>query len=115
MNSAILSLGSNVADRERILLEALDSLGCRVDKATEPYSDDHGYMNIVAAVSTGLDAAALRSHFKEVESKFGRCPGSKTPGDVELDIDIVIFNGEIIRSSDFDQPYFQKGYSKLDM
>ncbi len=115
MNTAVLSFGSNVRDKEAILRAALSVLQCQIEEATEPYMDDHGYANIVAVISTESDFEELRRHTKNLETRFGRTPSSKAPADVALDIDIVIFNGKTIRPDDFNQPYFHYGYNQLKL
>ncbi len=113
MNTAVMAFGSNVADKVGILQAAVASIECAVVEKSDIYTDDNGYANIVAAVSTDLDYNSLRQYTKNLELRFGRKPSSKAPEDVALDIDIVVFNGEIIRPVDFVQPYFCRGYCRL--
>lgn len=119
MNRAIISLGSNIADKETILQHTLCNLDYKIVAATPPYIDscdnnnDSPYMNIIAIIDTNDDCAVMKSRFKEIEKKAGRRPQDKETGIIPLDIDIVIFNNEIIRPTDYNRPYFKHGYSLL--
>lgn len=119
MNSAIISLGSNTDDKLNKLTSALSSLEVILIEATEPYIDPDDnlpyspYLNIVAVVNTDKDYESLRNHTKLLERKAGRSKEDKDSGIVPLDIDIVVYNGKIIRPADFNRPYFTNGYSRL--
>ncbi|MDE6802950.1 MAG: 2-amino-4-hydroxy-6-hydroxymethyldihydropteridine diphosphokinase [Muribaculaceae bacterium] len=113
MNTAVLAFGSNAVRKADILRDALSVIDSHVSEASDVYFDDHGYANIVAAISTDFGYEELRRHTKELEVKYGRKPSSKAPEEVALDIDIVIYNGEVVRPADFAQPYFIRGYRSL--
>lgn len=121
MNTAVISLGGNTAQKELIVPAALRRLGVDVLEATDPYVDPDDnqpsapYLNILAIIETPLDYDTLRMRFKGLEREAGRTPGSKSAGLVPLDIDIVVFNGEIKRPLDFNRPYFSHGYSLLSI
>lgn len=109
MNTAIISLGSNVVGRHEILSRAAAAIVEMTVTISGFYEDSTGYLNAVAVVDTELSHDELRSRFKLMEQAEGRTPASKATGLIPLDIDIVIFNGEILRPYDFDQPYFRRG------
>ena len=101
--------------------DALNRLGTTVLDATPPFADPDDnrpsapYLNIIACIATELDYDSLRLRFKVLEREAGRTPSSKDVGLVPLDIDIVVFNGEVKRPADFDRLYFQHGYSRLSI
>jgi len=119
MNRAVISLGSNVADKKNILYNTMSHLGVTVIEATPPYIDvqdnvaQDPYINIVAVIESPVDHNTLQRYFKQLERDAGRCSGDKATGLVPLDIDIVLFNGDIIRPADFSRAYFKHGYSLL--
>ena len=39
---------------------------------------------------------------------------SKKKGDIPMDLDIIIWNDEIIREADYNQHYFQIGWQQLN-
>lgn len=121
MNRAIISLGSNVTDKESVLRRAVALLDSKIIESTQPYIDpvdnqpSAPYLNIVTAIETEKDHDTLRAFFKELERKAGRTESDKSLGLVPLDIDIVVFNGKIMRPADFDREYFKHGYRLLSI
>ena len=51
---------------------------------------------------------------KELERNQGRTPELKIQGIVPIDIDVVIWNDEIVRMRDYEQDYFSQGYRQLN-
>jgi 2-amino-4-hydroxy-6-hydroxymethyldihydropteridine diphosphokinase len=100
---AILSLGSNLGDRERILTAALVRVGS-IDgvelgavssivetAAVKPAGVDESaprYLNLVAEVTTTLDPEVLLAALNRIEQESGRVREVRW-GDRTLDIDIV--------------------------
>ncbi len=119
MNYGVISIGSNVDGKEDILPKVLESLCVNVIESTPPYMDpddndnERPYLNIVAVIETVMDYGETLAHFKQVEKDAGRTPADKTAGRVPLDIDIVIFNNDIIKPGDYRRPYFTHGYRLL--
>lgn len=121
MNTAVISLGSNVTGREEIVRSAIADL--RHEFVVEAVSDVYDapddryaampYSNAVMRLSTDLGHAPLRAYFKAMECRYGRTPESKESRQVPLDIDIVIFNDSVVRPDDFSRPYFIHGYALL--
>ncbi|MDE7387421.1 MAG: 2-amino-4-hydroxy-6-hydroxymethyldihydropteridine diphosphokinase [Muribaculaceae bacterium] len=116
LHQAVISLGSNTADKELKLREAIEILGVKIVQSSGAYDDPvdnnpgHPYLNLIAWIETELDHDALRVHFKELEGRLGRDRRSDT---VAIDIDIVIFDGTVMRPTDFARPYFQTGYKLM--
>lgn len=115
MNSVVISLGSNTCDSRQLISRAIHELLPELIALTEPYSDSTGYLNVVARLLTPITYDALRARFKIMERQAGRKPGSKGEGGVPLDIDIVIFEGEVMRSKDVNQAYFKHGAQLLSL
>ena len=115
-HSAVISLGSNTADNETKIGQAIEMLGVKVVQSSGTYDDSvdnnpwHPYLNLIARIETELEHDALREHFKEIERQLGRDRQSNT---VAIDIDIVIFDGTVMRPGDFARPYFQTGYKLM--
>lgn len=107
-NTAYLSLGSNLGNREDNLRQAIGSLEA-LGKVmavsslyeTEPVEVEGAqpwFINAVVALDTGLTPQELLRRTREIEGEMGRTRAmSKTPR--YLDIDIVLF-GETIVTSD---------------
>lgn len=119
--STVLCLGSNVADRQSIISRAiarLDSL-CYITASSSIYEapDDSGlggpYLNVVMSVVPELPYEDFRLRLKEMECDFGRNERSKSIGCMPLDVDIIIWDGEIVDRYQYSREYFQKGFREL--
>lgn len=105
-HSVILSLGSNLGDREATIRDAVRAIGridgVRLDAASglvetpalkpDGVDDDApAYLNAALAVLTTLEPEALLAQLNEVERDHGRVRAERW-GDRTLDIDIVTFD-----------------------
>lgn len=117
----ILSVGSNCGDRYSNVEEGIDWLSSHVcvSGVSDIYStpDCHGgpthYMNAVVAGTTNLSIEQLEVLCKAHEVEKGRDEKARAAGMVPLDIDVVIYNGTIIREKDYSQTFFKIGFSQL--
>ena len=106
MNTAILSLGSNLGDRDFYLAAARQWLERRVGEPTrlspviETKSwgyDSHDYLNQVVEYATELEPVELLRVLKEIEVALGRPAECKTKAgtqnykDRTIDIDILYY------------------------
>ena len=71
------------------------------------------YFNAVVFGNTELDYNRFNSIIKRYERDCGRTPDAKIRNEVIIDIDIVIWDGEIIRPTDFSREFFQIGYKEI--
>ena len=51
--------------------------------------------------------------FKQWEIECGRTAVSKQQGVIPIDLDIVVWNGEVIRATDYSRDYVSKGVAQL--
>lgn len=123
MATAYLGLGSNHPQARRYLDSALsalrDAFGS-VDVSESIVTDavngvDPPYTNAAARISTALDPEALNRELKAIEASLGRTrPAVKThPNIVEIDIDLVVYDGDVLRPRDFSAQYFAPLYQSL--
>jgi 2-amino-4-hydroxy-6-hydroxymethyldihydropteridine diphosphokinase len=106
---AILSLGSNLGDRERNIRDAVVDIatlarvtvvgtsGLVETAALKPAGVDYSapaYLNAIAKVHTTLSAAELHARLGEIETRHGRVRDVRW-GDRTLDIDVITF-GDLI-------------------
>lgn len=116
----VIGIGSNAPDREHQVKQAITRLRDLLNNVTasEIYEtlsvspkDQSPFLNAVAGATTSLSRQALIEKLKQFEAEAGRLDAE--PGIVPLDLDLVIFNGQIVRDRDFEQPYFNIGYRQL--
>ncbi len=122
MNRAILSLAANTPDKQEQMSRAIEelriiiptfSISTAYETEAVGYRVQPPYLNAVAIADTPLTHDELQARLKELEHRHGRTPQSKAQGAIPLDIDIVVWNGEVLRPRDHKQPYFTIGLNEL--
>lgn len=113
MPTIFLSLGSNIGDRKKFLLNAINSMKTKVDITavssfylTEPWGNENqnSFINICVKGDTQLPAEELLRFIKSIESTLGRTAGEKW-GPREIDIDILFYGRETISSGGLEVPH----------
>lgn len=114
MTVAYLGLGSNVGDRARNLAEARRLLGDRGARLlrqssvleTEPFgvTEQPPFLNQVIEVEWAATARDLLAVAKSVESALGRTASYRW-GPREIDVDILLFGGEVVDDPDLVIPH----------
>lgn len=121
MNRIVISIGSNDRCRESNVEQCLEFLRHRFPETrfsavyNTPASNgrDADYLNVVMEGTCSDDFDKTKSLLKLYETAHGRTPASKLTGQVPIDLDIVMWNGEVVRQRDFNQDYFQIGWKQL--
>lgn len=117
----VLSFGSNMPDGRSRVEHALRHVSGFVGgmRASEIYStpsvsgDGSIYLNAVAAGYIDFGSGRLTNILKEYELECGRDTASRMRGEVPIDIDVVMFDGKILRPKDASREYFKIGYLRL--
>lgn len=114
LNSIFLSLGTNVGDKNKNLLEGLTFLKEFVNilsissvYKTEPliYEDQEDFLNIVTEIDYQGTAKSLLLIIKDIEIQMGRKKTFRY-GPRIIDIDIIFFKGEEINEEDLIIPHY---------
>ena len=116
MTTAYIALGSNLGDRENYITQAVTLLGqaesirlCRVSSVieTEALSDKKqpSYLNAVAEIETTLSPQDLLRETKAIEASLGRVRSGQRYQSRTIDIDILLFGQEIIKTADLIVPH----------
>ena len=114
-NICIISIGSNMGDKEKYLNDAvkalMDSPFTEVLKTssfmkTKPYGneDQDDFLNGILEISTVLRPHELLDFLHEIENKAGR-ERKEHWGPRTLDMDIIFFGDEVISDEDFCIPH----------
>ncbi len=119
-HSVVVCVGSNAPDRMRRLDEAcalLENLlpGCRftltIETSDASGHTDSRYANrLCFGISGTADYESLNRVLKDYEREQRRYEAGEV---VDIDLDIVIFDGTVKRRGTFDAPYFQYLYADL--
>ena len=121
LTEAVISIGSNCGDRDKNVRSGLEWLNKLLykSKASSLYAtpDCSGgpreYINAVVKGITTLPLSELEDKCKEYEKLHGRTDEARRLGNVTIDIDIVIFDGNVLRPKDAGRAFFTIGYSMI--
>lgn len=121
MNTLILSIGTNSPDREWQMTHAMKRMKQLFKKTV--ISDiyevpahngiDAPYLNAVMIASTTMNMDEATVALKQWETVCGRTPASKQQGIIPIDLDIVVWNDEVVRPIDYSREYVSIGISRL--
>lgn len=112
-NDVYLGLGTNVGDKTKNLINAVDILGrkLKIIKTSRIYpSKPVGYtqqdifLNMALYCQTEMDAKTLFRFIKDVEREVGRIERFRW-GPREIDIDILFYNNQVINDGDIIVPH----------
>lgn len=123
MNKIVLSIGSNCDVRSQQMSTCIEWLTKLMNNIVVSHiyetpalnGVDNSYLNAVVMGYVCQDYDELRLRLKQYEKECGRTPESKNKGVIPIDIDIVIWNDEILKKQDFNQSYFQIGWTNIYM
>jgi 2-amino-4-hydroxy-6-hydroxymethyldihydropteridine diphosphokinase len=115
LNTAYLSVGSNMGDREGLLKRAIDLLhefpeilieNISSIYETDPvgFTDQPLFLNLAIKLKTTLSPQALLSKMQEVESKLDRKRIQKW-GPRTIDLDILLYNSVSIQTDMLEIPH----------
>lgn len=121
MNRVVISLGSNVEDRMSRVAAAmtwiqsiLRSTACSGIYETDDFHPTgRKYCNAVMAGDTALSQSEIDTAVRLYELNAGRDESARLRGDVPIDIDLVIWNGTVLRPRDMEREYFLRGFREL--
>ncbi|MDE7411622.1 MAG: 2-amino-4-hydroxy-6-hydroxymethyldihydropteridine diphosphokinase [Paramuribaculum sp.] len=116
-----IGIGSNIDSGEKEITLALEFLekNCdsvelsRIYKTPSVSGDGSEYYNAVARVVTNIEAIEFSQELKRWEISRGRRDREREIKIVPIDLDLVIYDDEVLRQRDFMQSYFTIGYQWL--
>ncbi|ATB28177.1 2-amino-4-hydroxy-6-hydroxymethyldihydropteridine diphosphokinase [Melittangium boletus] len=118
MNSTVyVGLGSNEGDREARLVSALDALA-RIDAVavlrcsslfeSAPVGPPQPrYLNAVVELECALPAQRLLCILQQIEKDLGRLPRESRWGPRPIDLDILLWEGEIVADPHLQVPHLE--------
>ena len=119
MNAAVrvfVGVGANLGDRQATIRSACDALSeheacsklrCSSLYETSPMgpADQPDYVNAVVELYTGLSAQAFLQLLQSIENEHGRLRDGTRWGARTLDLDILLFGSEVIKSDNLVVPH----------
>ena len=121
MNAVIIGIGSNI-DAEsniskmlKILKEHVEIVKVSEMIRTKPIGIENqpDYTNGAVKISTELNKEDLTVLLKAIEDKMGRDRTVPKFGPRTIDLDIVVWNGEIVDNDYYTRDFLQKSVSEL--
>ena len=122
MNRIVLCIGSNMEPKRRNVEDAIRWCSglCGDIRCSSIYEtpEIHGigapYANAVLEAFTEYGYEDLNTLLKSYELRMGRDGHARQHGIVPIDVDIVLWNDEIIRPKDFRQSFFRIGFMAIE-
>ncbi len=122
MNKAYLLIGGNMGDRKAYLLKAIEQIGRQcgaVVKQSSLYEtaawglqQQDAFLNQALEIETGLEAIDLLARILSIEKMIGRERDVKY-GPRIIDIDILLFNDDVIKTAALTIPHSQMQYRRF--
>lgn len=121
MNTAIIGIGSNI-EAEKNIAKMLDILNdyVQVNKVssmikTKPIGiiNQPDFTNGAVKIQTDLHRQKLNQLLKEIEDKMGRDRSVPKFGKRCIDLDIVIWNGEVVDPDFYSRDFLRKSVSEI--
>jgi 2-amino-4-hydroxy-6-hydroxymethyldihydropteridine diphosphokinase len=115
MNQAAISAGSNINPNVNVKkAKAILEKDLRVVAASElivtkpiGFTDQADFVNAVFVVETELDQPSLAAYLKTVEDRLGRVRTENKFGPRTIDLDVVVFNNEIVDHDVYERDYLK--------
>ncbi len=113
MKNVFIAIGSNKGDRKRNIIKSLKEIKkiAEIKKISsfyvnEPVNADGGYfLNGVIEIRTKLNPFQLLKKLKEIEKKIGRKFPHKRGDEREIDLDIIFYGKEILKTKKLEIPH----------
>lgn len=121
MNEVIIGIGSNI-DAETNISKMLEILKGYVEIVkvssfikTKPIGIENQpeFTNGAVKIITNLSQRELNDLLKEIEDKMGRDRTAPKFGPRNIDLDIVVWNGEIVDKDYYTRDFLQKSVSEI--
>jgi len=121
LNTAIVGIGSNIdAERNviaarRMLGEKLSVLGESKFVRTKPIGsrEQQDFLNGSLLIETRLGCKQLKTLLKGVEVSLGRGVGEDRYGPRKMDLDILVWNGEIVDPDVYEREFLRRSVVEL--
>ncbi len=120
-NKVVIALGSNIEPEENLELAVVELKSrFKVSKRsrwlrTKPIGilDQPDFYNGVLIMVTELGMESLKQELKSVEDLMGRDRSKPKFGPRIIDLDILIWNGEVIDNDYYDRDFLRKGVEEI--
>jgi 2-amino-4-hydroxy-6-hydroxymethyldihydropteridine diphosphokinase len=121
MNSVVVALGSNI-DPDVHVKKACEALAREftvravssfVRTAPLGVKDQADFLNGVILLETDLDQESLEKRLKDLEIALGRKKRTDKWGPREIDLDILLWNGQVVNKDYYERDFLQKAVAEI--
>jgi 2-amino-4-hydroxy-6-hydroxymethyldihydropteridine diphosphokinase len=121
MNRSVVGLGSNINPYFNIeqalnhLKEDHRLIKVSVLAVTEPvgFKDQPDFINGAVLVETEMEREEFRQYLKHIEGRLGRKRTRNKYGPRTIDLDIVIWNGDVVDKDYYTRVYLKKSVNEV--
>lgn len=121
LNKVVIGVGSNIDPNQNIkiaqnaLANHLNLIKTSALIETEPIgcSNQENFLNCAFLVETEMDSISLKSWLKDLENSMGRVRTENKDGPRTIDLDIVVWNGEIVDNEVYERVFLQNSIKEL--
>lgn len=121
MNTVIIGIGSNINADENIakMLEILKKEATVIQVSsltkTKPIGIENqaDFTNGAVKISTNLDRDDLNKRLKQIEDQMGRDRSVAKFGPRNIDLDITVWNGEVVDEDYYTRDFLRKSVDEL--
>ncbi len=121
LNKVVIGAGSNI-DPNQNIKEAQNALANHLNLIktsaiieTEPIgcSNQDNFLNCAFLVETEMDSTSLKFWLKDLENRMGRVKTENKDGPRTIDLDIVVWNGEVVDNEVHEREFLQNSINEL--
>ena len=122
-HTCILCIGSNydrtayMAYARNDLMKHFPDIRFSPEMETEAIGDRFlsPFNNQVASFETSLSAEEVRTILKQIENDHGRLPSDKSHGIVKMDIDLLMYDDQVLKPQDLERNFVVDGLKSLTL
>lgn len=121
LNKVVIGVGSNVDPKnnikkaEQTVAQNHNLIRSSSFIETEPigYKDQNNFLNGAFLIETEMDTSTLKSWLKTLETKLGRVKTINKNGPRTIDLDIIVWNGEIVDDEVYEREFLKSSIKEL--
>jgi 2-amino-4-hydroxy-6-hydroxymethyldihydropteridine diphosphokinase len=121
MNIVIIGVGSNIRpdlhipQAREILSREHHLIKVSTFATTAPvgFADQPDFVNGAFLVETGLDRPAFEAYLKDLEDRLGRVRTGNKYGPRTIDLDIIVWNGEVVNDDYYSREFVRKAADEV--
>jgi 2-amino-4-hydroxy-6-hydroxymethyldihydropteridine diphosphokinase len=121
VNRAIVGVGSNIdphlhISRTKDILESEQHMLKESTFVTTPpigFSQQPDFMNGAFLIETELGIDDFKTYLHNVENRLGRVRTENKNGPRTIDLDIIVWNGEVVNNDYYEREFVRKAVSEI--